>query len=348
MLRSMYSGISGLKVNQTKLDVIGNNIANVGTTAFKAQRIRFQDMMSQNMSQAIGPGLNQGGINPKQIGLGVQIGGIDTIATQGNMQPTGRNLDVAIDGEGYFMVARGQKIYDSAAGITINATENTVDDGKNMNISFTRDGAFTLDSDGNLLTSDGYRVLGYSVSGTGPNSVSGQSIVDVSGKPQVNFVSADSPDLKAGATLQTLVIPEKISMDGSNAPDKMSRVTGFTIENDGQIKATLADGKIAVIGQIATASFKNPGGLQKLGKNLYQNTDNSGNGIIRNGIDLTNPAGGNGKGYGNMMQGALEMSNVDLAEQFTEMIVASRAFQANGKMISTGDEILQDLVNLKR
>ena len=107
MLRSLYSGISGMKVNQTKMDVIGNNISNVGTTAFKSSRARFQDMLSQSVTNAMSPSANLGGVNPSQVGLGVKLAGIDTIVSQGNMQSTSRSLDVALDGEGYFMVGKG-------------------------------------------------------------------------------------------------------------------------------------------------------------------------------------------------------------------------------------------------
>ena len=134
-----------------------------------------------------------------------------------------------------------------------------------------------------------------------------------------------------------LVIPDKVGTE---------RVQTFTIEKNGLIKATTDKGSLAVIGQIAMASFKNEAGLEKMGKNLYSTSGNSGNPIYRSGEgDKTTD---NNKAYGDMLQGVLEMSNVDLAEQFTDMIIASRAFQANGKIISTGDEILQDLVNLKR
>ena len=103
MLRSLYSGISGMKVNQTKLDVIGNNIANVGTTAYKAQRARFSTTLSQTVSSASAPSNNRGGINASQVGLGVQLASIDSVMTGGNLQSTGRNLDVAIDKTGYFI-----------------------------------------------------------------------------------------------------------------------------------------------------------------------------------------------------------------------------------------------------
>lgn len=168
MLRSMYSGISGMKVNQTKLDVIGNNIANVGTTGFKSQRARFSDMLSQNVSDAMAPSQKQGGINASQVGLGVQLASIDTVMTQGMMQPTGRSLDVAIDGEGFFMVSNGPVVYqDNLLEVNHRVGTHTITEQSLANSSsqlmYSRDGAFTLDNDGNLLTGDGYRVMGYSL-----------------------------------------------------------------------------------------------------------------------------------------------------------------------------------------
>ena len=168
MLRSMYSGISGMKVNQTKLDVIGNNIANVGTTSFKSSRVNFNDMLYQNVSPAMAPSGNQGGVNPSQVGLGVQLASIDRVMTQGIMQSTGRSLDVGIDGDGYFMVTKGPAIYeDSKLQVSHKAGSHNVTQQSlaqsNSELMYTRDGAFTLDEAGNLLTSDGFRVLGYSV-----------------------------------------------------------------------------------------------------------------------------------------------------------------------------------------
>ncbi|GAA0724140.1 flagellar hook-basal body complex protein [Clostridium malenominatum] len=335
MLRSMYSGISGLKANQVKLDVIGNNIANVGTTAFKTQRVRFQDMLSQSLKGATGPSTNTGGTNPSQVGLGTQVSGIDSTMTQGNMQPTSRNLDFAVDGEGYFVVARGSM--GDGEGIVIGEggvidTENA--DGENtLELSYTRDGAFTLDEFGQLVTSDGYRVMGYSLEG------SEIEYDDETGKPVIDeAVNVNEP----GVTIETTgnLVPLAI-------PDEVAglRVKSFSVDKNGLIKVVLSDNSVRGIGQLATASFKNPAGLSKDGKNLYSSTANSGQAVFRSGVgaDESNEAG-----YGDVIQGMLEMSNVDLAEQFTEMIVASRAFQANGKIITTGDEILQELVNLKR
>lgn len=166
MLRSMYSGISGMKVNQTKLDVVGNNISNVGTTAFKASRAKFTDMLSQNVTNAMAPSQNQGGVNASQVGLGVQLSSIDAIMTQGNLQSTGRNLDVAIDQAGFFVVSNGPAVT-SDTQIEVNTAPGThtiSTNAANTNtLSYTRDGSFILDSEGNLLTGDGYRIMGYSL-----------------------------------------------------------------------------------------------------------------------------------------------------------------------------------------
>ncbi|VYU41248.1 flagellar hook-basal body complex protein [Clostridium tertium] len=167
MLRSMYSGISGMKVNQTKLDVIGNNISNVGTTSFKSSRARFSDMLSQNVSDAMAPSNNQGGVNASQVGLGVQLASIDSVMTQGMMQPTGRQLDVAIDGDGFFMVSKGPSIYGNALEVNHRAGAHNITEQSLSNsgteIMYSRDGSFILDEQGNLLTGDGFRVLGYSL-----------------------------------------------------------------------------------------------------------------------------------------------------------------------------------------
>ncbi|WP_050607015.1 flagellar hook-basal body complex protein [Clostridium niameyense] len=338
MLRSMYSGISGLKAQQSKLDVVGNNIANATTTSFKSQSMRFQDSLSQSMTQASGPSANIGGTNPRQVGLGVQVAGIYTKTSVGNMQTTSRNLDAAIDGPGYFMVARGLLTDGDGPKVEIEADKHTIDKTGGMDISFTRDGSFTLDSKGNLLNADGLRVLGYQ------NNKCKISYKVTDDKEQ-HAIKQEDDDIEFDKDLKPLVIPDSIK----DTDDKDVRIQSFSIGKDGVITASLASGKTAVIGQIGMASFKNDGGLTKMGKNLYQTSANSGEAIIRcNATDAKDDTKNNSNGYGDMLQGMIEMSNVDLAEEFTEMIVASRAFQASGKMITTGDEILQELVNLKR
>ncbi|MEK4719894.1 flagellar basal body rod protein FlgG [Priestia sp. FSL W8-0524] len=264
MLRSMYSGISGMKNFQTKLDVLGNNIANVNTYGYKKGRTTFQDLVSQQVAGATAPGANRGGVNAKQIGLGSQIGTIDTIHTAGSIQSTGRPLDVAISGDGYFVVSDGTSDY------------------------YTRAGNFYLDRDGNLVTGEGLFVQ----SSAGGN---------------INIPST-SKSYSIGA-------------DGTvNIIDQDGNITGGTPT-------------------IGIAKFANNEGLEKSGGNLFAQSVNSGAPLV--GTPTQN-------GTGTLVSSALEMSNVDLSEEFTEMIVAQRGFQANTRIITTSDEILQELVNLKR
>ena len=139
MIRSMFSAVSGLKGHQTRMDVVGNNIANVNTTGFKASRVTFADMISQNLSGASSPTGTIGGVNPKQIGLGMSVAATDLLYTNGSVQQTGKNTDVAISrGDGLFIVSRGEQKY------------------------YTRNGAFSFDAEGNLtLPSTGLYVQGY-------------------------------------------------------------------------------------------------------------------------------------------------------------------------------------------
>src|SRR5690554_3071850 len=146
MLRSMYAGVSGMKAFQTKLDVIGNNIANVNTVGFKKGRITFQDMMSQPLRGASEPTALRGGINPSQVGTGVQIGSIDNIHVQGNRQTTYRPLDLQLEGDGMFVLATGL-VYNGgtpASGINLEAT----------NIAYSRAGNFYLDDEGYIVNAN--------------------------------------------------------------------------------------------------------------------------------------------------------------------------------------------------
>ena len=327
MIRGMYAGISGMKSQQTKLDVIGNNLANVGTTGFKSSRVVFKDMLYQNSSNAVGASNNLGGSNAKQVGLGVSIGSIDRIMGQGMMQPTGRALDVAMDGEGFFMVAKGPVAHQDG-DIELD-TDGTIQDADGREIFYTRDGSLSLDSEGYLVTSSGERVLGYSMVGG----------MDADGK--INFIDSEDPDLEAAEGLKTLRIPDSVEMDDGSTRKVMS----YSIGKDGLITAVVEGGEVAVLGQLATASFKNPEGLEAVGNNMYLNSSNSGAPLVSSGFGADPD---DVRTNGDIIQGMLEMSNVDIAEQFTDLIVTSRAFQASSKIISTSDEILQDVVNLKR
>jgi len=256
---------------------------------------------------------------------------------QGSLQPTGRPYDVAVDGTGYFIVAKGPE----GGNITVNADQSMTS--TTLESFYTRDGSFKVDTKGNLLNSNGYRIMGYAISdGKGTSPVGGV----------VNYVDGESASLDAKQNeLVPLKIPEVVMKDG-----KEVRIQGFSIENDGLIKAVLADGSTTVLGQVAMASFTNNEGLEQKGNNMYSPSANSGNPLARVGkysseAKLDSYGGDrtdNGKAYGQILNGFLEMSNVDLSAQFTDMIVATRSFQACGKIITTADEILQELVNLKR
>jgi len=288
MLRSLYAGVSGMRSNQTKMDVLGNNIANVNTTGYKSGRVRFQDMLSQTLSSAQSPTAGSlGGVNAQQVGLGVKIGAIDTIMTDGALQPTNRDLDLAIEGNGFFMVSQ---------------------DGADMRF-YTRDGAFYRDYEGNLVNAGGYRVMGYEADNAGT-------------------VTIDE------ANLTTLSIPNKKDF-GAGEVDLQT----FAIDGSGIIKGVYSDGTSHTLGQLALSKFDNPEGLEKVGNNNYRASNNS-------GAPQTLVA--NTNGYGIVRQGVLEMSNVDLANEFTELIVTSRSYQANSRTITTSDEMLQELINLKR
>lgn len=303
MIRSMYSGVSGMRSNQNKMDVIGNNIANVNTTAFKSNRARFQDALYQTQAYAQAPTAGgRGGINPQQVGQGVTIAAIDTMFENGFLQPTGRDLDFGIEGEGFFVVSP-----DSNANI----------------LRYTRDGVFYKDASGNLVNAEGYYLLGVSNVNT---------LVDTDG----NLTIPDSIQ-SDGSNLEMLNIPDQITSAITGYGD--TRLETFNIDGTGLISAVYDDGQVYYLGRVALTKFPNVGGLEKLGGNLYGVTRNTG------APEYGSPDQG---GLGTLRQGNLEMSNVDLANEFTEMIITSRAYQANSRIISTSDEMLQELINLKR
>ena len=343
MLRSLYSGISGMKVNQTKLDVIGNNLANVSTTAFKGSRVNFSTTISQTLGSASAASDSLGGVNGKQIGLGAQISSIDKIMSQGSMQSTSRSLDVAVDGSGYFMVATGPALTGDADAITINNNGiGTMP--ANNSVAYTRDGSFVLDNEGNLLTSKGYRVLGFAMQTTNP--VNGGNIDNIEADGKVLYVESNNQTKAIDDKLVSLKIPDKVLKDDGKGNKTPVAVKSFNISADGLITGVLETGEITALGQIAMSSFKNEVGLTDIGNNMYEPSGSSGAAIISSGKNST--AGRNSSGYGDILQGYLEMSGVDMAEQFTDMIVATKAFQAAGKTITTGDEILSEIINLKR
>ena len=285
MLRSLYAGVSGLKNHQTKMDVVGNNIANVNTVGFKSSRVTFQDIYSQTLKPASSPSVTGGlgGTNPQQVGLGVSLGTIDVMHTRGATEYTGSALDISIDGDGFFCVSDGNKEY------------------------YTRAGNFGTDNNNNLVNSDGLYVQGWSM-------------------PPWFDPNFDTPPNFPPLPLQNIVIND-------NYYD-------VSISSNGEVVGiNIGTQEKEVIAKIALANFNNQNALEKSGNSLYSTNLNTGN-----------PEYGfpGNDGVATLSPSSLEMSNVDLAKEFTDMIVTQRGFQANSRVITTSDQLLEELVNLKR
>lgn len=463
MMRSLYSGVSGLQNHQTRMDVIGNNVSNVNTTGFKRGRVNFQDMISQQLSGAARPTEELGGVNPKEVGLGMTIATIEQVFTQGNLQSTGVSTDVAIQGNGFFVMKNGEESF------------------------YTRNGAFGLDRDGTLVNpANGMRVQGWMA-----RELNGEMVVSTAATPtdlvipvgskdpakattNVNFacnLNKNTPEILEGASASDIAkgtwsTEQKIydsfgnehllnvsfrrvvgnpnqweatvNIDPNNADFTQTRVglgttdgvqntfivnfdnfgrlasvtdtagnvtnpegeivlqTSFTVPNanadengnpyrqtmnislgtigdmkntitqsasksttkaysqdgytlgyldnfkidsTGTITGVYSNGTNRIIGQLALATFANDRGLEKAGDNTYVESNNSGMASIgESGV----------AGKGSLLAGALEMSNVDLSEQMTDMIVTQRGFQSNAKTIQTADTLLETVLSLKR
>ncbi len=470
MMRSLYSGVSGLQNHQTRMDVIGNNVANVNTTGFKRGRVNFQDMISQQMAGAAKPTEEIGGVNPKEVGLGMTVAAIDTVFTQGNLQSTGISTDIAIQGNGFFLEKSGEKSY------------------------YTRAGAFSLDRDGTLVNpSNGFRVQGWMA-----RDLNGEQIIQTAATPTDLVIPVGSKDPAKETTnvnfacnldKNTPLIPEngaspndiakgtwntefkiydsfgnthmlsvnftkapvqgnpnrwraEVVIDPDNADFTQTRVglnstdgqrnffyvnfdnygclagvedssnaisnpegevviqasytvpnanpvtdpegnvrdyrqtmninlgtigsmvntvtqsasqsstkafsqdgytlgylENFKIDASGVITGVYSNGTSRALGQIALATFSNQNGLEKAGDNTYVQSNNSG---------IANIGASGIAGKGTLRAGTLEMSNVDLAEQMTDMIVTQRGFQSNAKTIQTADTLLETVLSLKR
>mgnify|MGYP000982848484 CR=1 FL=1 len=463
MMRSLFSGVSGMQNHQTRMDVIGNNVANVNTTGFKRGRVNFQDLISQQLSGAAKPTEEIGGVNPKEVGLGMMVASIDTIFTQGALQTTGVNTDLAIQGNGFFVLKSGEKSFYTRAGAfgidrdgtlvnpangmrvqgwmaqetdgfrLINTSGQTEDliipigqkidakattsvnyacnldkrlpelpenanraqilqstwstefkvydsfgethelqidftrvpgeqnawqatvnvDPANAEATETRTGVGTTDGTGNtfIVRFDNNGHLA-SVTDTAGNvtAPAGQVLMQVS----FNVIGAN-PAEGGEATRQTFDInlgeigtskntitqfsdkstTKAYEQDGYN----MGYLENFRIDQSGIITGVYSNGVRQEIGQIAMASFANQGGLEKAGENTFIQSNNSG---------VANISVSGTVGKGKLIGGTLEMSNVDLADQFVDMIVTQKGFQAGAKTIQTSDTMLETVLNLKR
>lgn len=343
MMRSLYSGVSGLRNHQTRMDVIGNNISNVNTAGFKTSRVVFQDVYSQTSAGASGGISNVvGGTNPVQIGLGVKLAAIDTMFTSAAIQRTDNPTDLMIEGEGFFCVNVGGKI-------EVEATEEGADPTYRMGeIQYTRAGNLYVDNAGNLVTANGNYILGMAP------VVTKLTYTDGTGAPQVIEYDGDPANLETHLKAVEDALADTTNKDfvkkfGESTSDpaasdlthmNVAGFTGISIDANGKITGISAKtDQEEVLGFLVLATFTNNPGLEKSGSSLYKSTQNSGEPVY------TRPSTG---AAGSINPGGLEMSNVDLAAEFTDMIITQRGFQANSRIITTSDSILEELVNLKR
>lgn len=335
MSRAMNTAITAMKANQTKLDVISNNIANSSTTAFKSSTVNFADTLYQASAAASAPTANTGGTNAQEIGLGANVSSIDKLMSQGNAESTGRTLDAMVDGDGYFIVTKGSA--DESLGVTDNALDSTANSGTTYDTQYTRDGNFHVDKSGNLVTSNGYRVMGYY---TGE----AQYAVGTDGAITVDVSASTDPDTTTYATdaLTPLVIPSTVTTaNGTEA------VSNFSIGSDGVITITTGSGSTYAIGQMAMANFTNPEGLEDTGNNFVKESTNSGTAQIMSSKSV-DPTTSNSGSFGSIKSGYLEASNVDLTTEFANMITTSKSFQAASKMITNEGEMLDTVIGLIR
>lgn len=454
MMRSMFSGVSGLKVHQTRMDVIGNNIANVNTVGYKSQRVTFSDVFSQTLSSATAANddTGRGGVNAMQVGLGVNVSAIDMLMTQGAAQRTDNPFDVMINGDGFMIVKDGSERYFTRAGAlrldeqgnlvtpsglkvqgwpaTLNdkgeyvinqqevqdinlfskdiksmAPKATEDVSFTGNISqhrkndekletsmgfydslgnyftavvnFTKEGGSSYKVDVSKITDEKGRQLGTIETVDGKQTIKAATVTctlentalafdeygkliltDITKEAFINFaITTDSQQLitkEANGTLSGVDYKGKItspikgncsglthyaSKDTVDAKytngNAAGTLSGYSIAGDGIVNAKYTNGAQRKVAQVVLANFDNPAGLEKVGDNLYSETTNSGK------FDGIGEAG-------EFSTGVLEMSNVDLSSEFTDMIITQRGFQANSRIITVSDEMLQELTNLKR
>jgi flagellar hook protein FlgE len=276
MMRSMFAAISGLKTHQIMLDVTANDLANVNTVGYKAGRTTFKESLSQLQKGGVGQSAAGGGSNPAQVGLGVQLGSIDSVMTGGALQNTGNPLDVAIQGEGWLRI--GQSVPPAVPTA----------------FEYTRAGNLSRNDQGYLVTQEGYYVVGRNVIG--------------------------------GAGADQLI----------NIPPA---ATNAAIGQDGSVSyIPVGGGARVTAGYISLAKFANEPGLERGSGNRWKANAAS-------GTEQVNTPGGT---FGLTIGGTVEMSNVDLAQEFTDLITAQRGFQANSRVISSADQMLQDMGNLNR
>ena len=322
MIRSMFSGVSGLRAHQSKMDTIGNNVANVNTYGYKASRATFQDSIYQTMSASSNGGDVFGGKNASQVGYGSKIGSIDLMFSQGSYAPTDSPTDCMIDGGGFFMV--GPK----GGNIDIVPPLKAGSEDEIKGLSFSRLGDFKFDGDGYLVDSNGNIVYGYSREEAGKFDPAKTELDPATDKINLRPIRIPESNIEAGKRLNI----------NSIRIDATGNIIGIAEYKAGAATDPTQSAPVT-IGQINLVNMTNPNGLEKSKGPYYKAVSNIGT------IVVGEP--GN-EGTGQVMSNGLEMANVDLAKEFSEMITTQRGFQANTRIITVSDEMLQELLSMKR
>jgi flagellar hook protein FlgE len=300
LIGTLNSGVSALKVFTKDLEVIGDNIANVNTTAFKSSKVGISDDFSNTLrASQPGNGGTISNVQAAQIGSGVKLAGINVNYNQGALSTTGQGTDLGISGEGYFIVKDG-----------------------NGTAFATRSGSFRWDDQGYLVNSQGMRVQGLSGNST---TVPGTAVGDIK-RDETALAGPPSENLQS-----------------------------ISIDRSGNVVQFYSGGSNRTVGQILVQQFTQPSSLMKRGDGLYTSLDNAGpkgtDKVFTSAAAVTAPAdyqAGSTGGAGTIEAGTLELSNVDLTEQFANMITAQRSFQAASRLVTVSDSMLEEIVNLKR
>ncbi len=318
MMRSLYSGVTGLRNHQTRMDVIGNNIANVNTIGFKASRVTFNDIYSETIRTGSSTNANSGGQNPMQIGLGMAVSTIDVMHGRAPAMLTSMTLDTSIGGDGFYTVS---KVPGEAEA--------------EFDIYYTRAGNFSLDAEDDegvvrLLDANGNFVLGYMLDEGDPGA---GNVIGINPTPPEYDLATGECNMPLEMVTIDYDLYDDVSIDANGAI--VARVKPAPDAGD-DVEATKV-----ILGWLCISTFSNPMGLEKEGNNLYSEAPAS-------GAAQQHIAGSAQTNAGKLQPGTLEMSNVDIAAQFTDMIVTQRGFQANSRIITVSDQMLEELVNIKR
>jgi flagellar hook protein FlgE len=413
-LQALFVGSTGLQANSSALDVIGSNLANTNTTGYKSQRVQFNDLVYQTLNPGSGPSANFGGVNPAQLGGGVEIGAIGSNLGQGGITTTGRPLDMAIAGQGFFTLSNGaQTVYSRAGAFDVDAAGFLVDPATGFrvqrfgNLGESAPGVAGFQQVGNLdirvpfgaglpgVTTANVQYQGNlsaatPVGGTFSTAIQVFDTQSTSHSLNLTFTktAADTWDVSAtisggtvalGATQVTfdsnglLVSPASIAATLGGLPGAQTvnlnlgtpgQSTGLTqfgststaaavtqdgtgsgvlnsvsVDATGVLQGVFSNGRTVPLAQLAIANFNNPGGLLRSGDNYFVSSGSSGEAIV-------GPGGSGGRGT---IQGAaLEGSNVDIAIEFSRLIIAQRGFQVNARTVTAANEVLQELASIIR